>query len=164
MDVFEDIFRKFQPDVYRFLCRLTAFDIPTAEELTQETFYQAFLSLSRFRGECSMKTWLFQIAKNTYYKYIRKETRQRDIIQDMPAASSLAETAEQHEMLRCVSLLIEQLEEPARSVVQYRLYSEISYAEIAQLLDIRANTAAVIYNRTMTKLRNTLKERYGYEI
>ena len=143
---------------------MTAFDIPTAEELTQETFYQAFLSLSRFRGECSMKTWLFQIAKNTYSKYVRKEMRQRDMIQENVPSSSPTEDAEQREMLRCIRSCTEQLEEPAKSVIQYRLYSELSYAEISQLLQIRANTAAVIYNRTMAKLRKELKERYGYEI
>jgi RNA polymerase sigma-70 factor (ECF subfamily) len=67
-------------------------------------------------------------------------------------------------MLKCIRSLIEELEEPARSVMQYRLYSEISYAEISQLLEIRPGTAAVIFNRTLAKLRKTLKERYGYEI
>ena len=164
MDVFEDIFRKYQPDVYRFLLRLTAYDIPAAEELTQETFYQAFLSLSRFRGECAMRTWLFRIAKNTYSKYVRKEVRQRNTSQSPPGAPSPTEAAEDREMLICIRTLIEELDEPARSVMQYRLYSEISYSEISQLLQIRSGTAAVIYNRTLAKLRKALKERYGYEI
>lgn len=164
MDVFEEIFRKYQPDVSRFLLRLTAYDAPTAEELTQETFYQAFLSLSRFRGECAMRTWLFRIAKNTYSKYVRREIRQRNTLQAPAVSPSPTEAAEDREMLKCIRSLIEELEEPARSVMQYRLYSEISYAEISQLLEIRPGTAAVIFNRTLTKLRKTLKERYGYEI
>ena len=164
MDVFEEIFRKYQPDVSRFLLRLTAYDAPTAEELTQETFYQAFLSLSRFRGECAMRTWLFRIAKNTYSKYVHREIRQRNTLQAPAVSPSPTETAEDREMLKCIRSLIEELEEPARSVMQYRLYSEISYAEISQLLEISPGTAAVIFNRTLAKLRKTLKERYGYEI
>ena len=79
MTEFEEIYDRFQPEVYRFLLGLTCCDRSAAEELTQETFYQAFLSFGRFRGECSMRTWLFQIAKNIYAKYVRRETRQRDI-------------------------------------------------------------------------------------
>ena len=166
MDAFEEIYRTYQQDVFRFVLRLSGCDAHTAEELTQETFYQAFLSFGKFRGECSMRTWLFQIAKHVYGKYVRKEIRQRSIAekQKETVVHPPGEQLEHAEMLEILRGMIAQLDEPARSVMQYRLYSEISYAEIAGLLHIRANTAAVIYNRTVAKLRNTLKERYGYEI
>lgn len=166
MEDFEEIYRRFQPDVFRFVLRLSGADPQTAEELTQETFYQAFLSFGKFRGECSLRTWLFQIAKNVYCKYIRKELRQRDIAQQQSdtAVPAPTEALEHLEMLGILRRLTAELDEPARSVMEYRLYSDMTYAEIAQLLDIRANTAAVIYNRTVAKLRNIMKERYGYEI
>ena len=166
MDDFEEIYRTFQPDVFRFLMRMSGCDQHTAEELTQETFYQAFLSFGKFRGECSMRTWLFQIAKNVYGKFVRKEMRQRGIAekQKEPFAQPPGVQLERKEMLDILRRLIADLDEPARSVMQYRLYSETSYAEIARLLQIRPNTAAVIYNRTVVKLRKIMKERYGYEI
>ena len=79
MDDFEEIYRTFQPDVFRFLMRMSGCDQHTAEELTQETFYQAFLSFGKFRGECSMRTWLFQIAKNVYGKEDTMITIQLDM-------------------------------------------------------------------------------------
>jgi RNA polymerase sigma-70 factor (ECF subfamily) len=163
---FEEIYDRFQPEVYRFLLGLTCCDRSAAEELTQETFYQAFLSFGRFRGECSMRTWLFQIAKNIYAKYVRRETRQRDIAARRSDEAVPPPTAEleRQEMLERLRTLLDELDEPARSVMQYRLYSEASYAEIACVLNIRANTAAVIYNRTVAKLRAAMKERYEYEI
>ena len=166
MDEFEEIYRKFQPDVYRFLMRMTGYEQTTAEELTQETFYQAFLSFGKFRGECGLRTWLFQIAKNVYAKYIRRESRQRDLAarQNDSTAPAPSDDLEQREMLAHLRVLIEELDEPARSVMQYRLYSDTNYAEIACILKIRENTAAVIYNRTVVKLRKFMKERYGYEI
>ena len=166
MEEFEEIYNKYQQDVLRFLMHLTSFDAAAAEELTQETFYQAFLSFGKFRGECSLRTWLFQIAKNIYAKYIRREIRQCDIASqksDVSIPPPIADI-EQKEMLSKLRELIDELDEPARSVMQYRLYSDTPYAEIAVLLKIRANTAAVIYNRTVAKLRKTMKERYGYEI
>lgn len=166
MDDFEEIYRRFQPDVFRFLLRMTGFDQATAEELTQETFYQAFLSFGQFRGDCALRTWLFQIAKNVYAKYIRRESRQRDLSARQPDSRVPApyDDLEQSEIRSKLRKLIDELDEPARSVMQYRINSDLSYAEIAQILGMRANTAAVIYNRTVVKLRNIMKERYGYEI
>ena len=85
MDVFEEIYRKYQPDISRFLYRLTGYDALLTEELTQETFYQAYLSFPRFRGECAMKTWLCQIARNVYSKHIRREMRQRGLTEQLAA-------------------------------------------------------------------------------
>ena len=166
MTEFEEIYDRFQPEVYRFLLGLACYDRSAAEELTQETFYQAFLSFGRFRGECSMRTWLFQIAKNIYAKYVRREARQRDLAARRSDEAVPPPTAEleRQEMLERLRTLLDELDEPARSVMQYRLYSEASYAEIACALHIRANTAAVIYNRTVARLRAAMKERYGYEI
>ena len=166
MNDFEEIYNKYQPEVMRFLMHLTSFDAVAAEELTQETFYQAFLSFGKFRGDCSLRTWLFQIGKNIYAKYIRQEIRQRDIASqksDVSIPPPIADI-EQKEMLSKLHVLIDELEEPARSVVQYRLYSDVSYTEIGVILKMRANTAAVIYNRTVVKFRKVMKERYGYEI
>ena len=166
MDTFEEIYSIYQQDVFRFLLQLSGYNQNIAKELTQETFYQAFLSFGRFRGECGMRTWLFQIAKNVYGKFVRKEIRQRGIaeMQDDTSSPSPGELIENSEMLEIMRKMIDELSEPARSVMQYRLYSEMSYAEIAALLKIRANTAAVIYNRTVAKFRKTMKERYDYEI
>lgn len=166
MEPFEALYNTYQQDVFRFLLRLTGYDSLCAEELTQETFYQAFLSFARYRGDCAVRTWLFQIAKHVYGKHIRKESRQRSIT-ERQKPETLPPPDEHLEDAEAVALLhdmIAALEEPARSVMQYRLYSGISYAEIAQLLGIKANTAAVLYHRTTANLRRQLKERYGYEI
>ena len=47
-----------------------------AEELTQETFYQAVRSIDTYNGECKMSVWLCQIAKHTYYKFVDKQVKQ----------------------------------------------------------------------------------------
>ena len=77
MKDFEELYQLYQKDIYFFLLKLTGYEVSLAEELTQETFYQAFFSLKNFRGECAIKSWLCQIAKNTYYKYLREVVKQR---------------------------------------------------------------------------------------
>ena len=125
--------------------------------------------LRAFPGECTVKTWLCQIARNVYSKYIRKAIRQRQIAQqqsELPEAPapSAAEHAEQREQLRAVRAVMETLSEPMRTVAEYRMYSGLSYAEIASLTGVSAQTAAVMCSRARQKLRTVLREEYGYEI
>ncbi|MBQ8800048.1 MAG: RNA polymerase sigma factor [Lachnospiraceae bacterium] len=76
---FEELYLKYYKDIYYFILKLTGYRDDLAEELTQESFYQAFVSLGRFRGECEIKSWLCQIAKNTYYKHLRTHAKQLNI-------------------------------------------------------------------------------------
>lgn len=71
MKEFESMYHEYFPRVYNFLYRLCA-DASVCEEMTQETFYQAFLSMHRYNGSCELFTWLAAIAKNTYFHYLRK--------------------------------------------------------------------------------------------
>ncbi len=167
MKEFEKIYFEYYSDVRRFLLCLTGYEVLTADELTQETFYQAFLYFDRFRGECQMRTWLFQIAKNVYGKYVRKEIGQRQTAESQIKLSDVADVAEmteKNEQLLNLRKAIRQLEEPARSVVEYRIYSELSYSEIAKLMKIREGNASVIFNRAKAKIRKYMKEVYQYEI
>ena len=61
-------------DVYRYLLSLSGSE-SVAEELTSETFFRAMDALDHFRGECSVRVWLCQIAKNLYYSQLRREKR-----------------------------------------------------------------------------------------
>lgn len=68
----DDIYVKYANTVKRFLISLSGnFDL--AEDLTQETFYQAYKSLHRYNGKCKMSVWLCQIAKHMYFDYLKKE-------------------------------------------------------------------------------------------
>ena len=167
-DPFAKLYETYQPDIYRFLLRISGGEPLIAEELTQETFYQAFLSFGRFRGECTVKTWLCQIAKNVYGKYVRRESRQRSIAEREASApeetSFVTDEAEQREQFRAVRAAMQTLAEPMRTVAEYRFCSGLSYAEIAQLTGVRAETAAVMCSRARQKLRQILREEYGYEI
>ncbi len=58
----EELYEEYSKIVYHFLCSLCR-DAMLAEELTQETFLQAFLSLERYDGGCKLSVWLCQIAK-----------------------------------------------------------------------------------------------------
>ena len=72
---FESVYLEYYLTVYRFaysLCR----NEHLAEEISQETFLKAFNSFSEFRGDCTVRTWLCQIAKNLCYSDVYKRQMQ----------------------------------------------------------------------------------------
>lgn len=71
---FEQIYRTYFKSVYRYIWKLSG-DEHVAEEITSETFLKAMKSIGDFRGQCDMRVWICQIAKNTYYSYLKKSHR-----------------------------------------------------------------------------------------
>ena len=63
MDGFEVIYSKYSPLVFRYLLSLGV-DFLSAEELTAETFYRAYINFDKYKGESKIETWLCEIAKN----------------------------------------------------------------------------------------------------
>ena len=83
MDDMSAIYQQHARTVYKFLlaqCR----DPDLAEELTQETFYQAVRSIGRFDGSCKVSVWLCQIAKHLWYQHLRKHKREVPIPDQPP--------------------------------------------------------------------------------
>ena len=68
----KDIYMEYANIVKRFLISLSG-NVDLAEDLTQETFYQAYKSIHRYNGNCKMSVWLCQIAKHVYFDYLKKE-------------------------------------------------------------------------------------------
>ena len=68
----EELYDRFFHDVYLFVLSMSK-DPHIAEEITQETFFKALKEIKHFRGNCSVKSWLCQIAKNLYISYTRKK-------------------------------------------------------------------------------------------
>ena len=74
MKKIEELYQLYFKDIYLFVKALSK-DEHIAEEITQETFFKAMKSIASFKGECDIRVWLCQIAKNTYYSYCKKNNR-----------------------------------------------------------------------------------------
>jgi len=165
MSEFEELYHLYYKDVYYFVLKLTDYRDHIAEEVTQESFYQAFISLSRFRGECSIKSWLCQIAKNTYYKYLKTHAKETYLEEELhPEGEAVSTVVEKKQVTSHIRRVIADLDERSRAIVEYRLFDEKSYKEIGELVGIREATAKVLFSRAKVKIRERLKEEYGYEI
>lgn len=74
INAFQLLFATFQNQLKSYLYRLLA-NRNDAEDLTHDTFIKAFDKLSSFRGESSLKTWVFQLATNLAYNYLQRQKR-----------------------------------------------------------------------------------------
>ncbi|HEV2756347.1 MAG TPA: RNA polymerase sigma factor [Actinomycetota bacterium] len=100
----DDVFRAHQRSVYAYLLR-TVGDERTAEELTQEAFYRACVAALRFRGESSVRTWLFGIARKVLLEHLRHRARVEPSADPGPAAAEHVEHEDRVDLERAFARL-----------------------------------------------------------
>ena len=155
----DGIYREHAETVYRFLLAKTG-SADLAEELTQETFYQAVKSIDRFDGSCQITTFLFGIAKNVWYNAYRKGMKATVPLEETePIAVPSAETDVLARMGREEILsAVHRMSEPGREVLYLRLLGSLSFAEIGAILGRTDNWARVTYYRTKQQLIKEMKQ------
>ena len=162
----EKLFAVHYKDVYNYLYSLSH-DASLSEELAQEVFLEVVKSITTFRGKANMKTWLFSIARNRWYSYLRRKNRQPEIeslTEFLPAVDQTPEEQYQRrEMADRIYALLEQEPERTQRIVLMRLEGH-SFYEIGQAVGISESSARVIDFRAKTKIRNILtKEGFACE-
>ncbi len=89
MPDFEEIYQTYFADVYRYILALSR-DAHTAEEVTQETFFRALASIDKFRGDCQLRVWLCQIARNQYLSLCRERKHRGELDREPGMTASRA--------------------------------------------------------------------------
>lgn len=137
----EEIYEMYSRKVFLFLLSKTNNEY-LAEELTQETFFQAVQCIDRFKGNSSILTWLCGIAKNVWLKYLRKHQEILSMEDD------ILEIEYKKEILQ----LIHDMNEPMREVMYLRLISNLSFAEIGEIIGKTENWTRVTFFRGKQKI------------
>ena len=148
----EEIYQAHARTVYKFLLS-QCHDADLAEELTQETFYQAVRSIDRFNGSCKVSVWLCQIAKHLGDQHLRKRKPEEPLPEDGlpgPSAEEDVLTRQGHlDLLR----QIHALPPSTREVVYLRAFGGLSFREIGDVLGRTETWARVTFYRGKEALR-----------
>lgn len=161
MTEFEEIYDNYFKDVYLYIYSLSG-NKHMAEDITSETFMKAIKSIDSFKGTCDIRVWLCQIAKNSYYSYLRKEKKlvsidsfpdQEDDLNIEKKVCAREESMKIHEILHS-------LNEPYKEVFTLRVFGELSFKQIASLFGKSDNWACVTYHRAKNKIKERLE---GYK-
>ncbi len=166
MERIKELYELNREAVFGYFLRMTG-NWEDAVELTQETFYRACLSLYRFKGKSSLKTWLFSIARNVYLNSIREKGKRRAVIREGPLLGN--ESASGTPDLPMELLLLKEdrervrkglakLPERARTIIILKEYQELSYEEIAEIFGQTVNWARVTFFRARKQLGQVCRE------
>lgn len=154
---FEMVFRENNQFIFRFLMKLCG-DVSLAEELTQETFFRAYMNLSTLRNEDKVAAWLCQIAKNTYFAWFNEQKRKQPISQPTPADSTpdIAELFEEKELAGRAFSVLRALEEPYKEVFMLSVFGGLSLKDISAMFGKSESWARVTYYRAKQKIMEGL--------
>ncbi|MBQ6252683.1 sigma-70 family RNA polymerase sigma factor [Ruminococcus sp.] len=154
----EEYYNKYGQKVYAYLLSICC-EPDTAQDLTQETFCQAIKSLSRFKGECSVCTWLCRIAKFLWLKEIKRR-KYHPSSQKEPDLNELDinvippdDQIENYDTKMYIIRQIHELPEREKEIILLKATGALTFEEIGQLFGKSASWARVTYYRAKQKLR-----------
>ena len=160
MQDMNEIYNKYSSIVYKYVFCLTDSEDIT-EEIVQETFLVAVKDINKFRGDCKISTWLCQISKYIWYKKLKKSKKKQEIsLDNLKDALILEESIEENIIDKegKIQLFkkIQALDEDTRSVMYLRIFGNLDYSEIADIMNKTQNWATVIFFRGKQKLKEEI--------
>lgn len=145
----------------RALCK----DSALAEDLIQETFMKAILSLPD--EHTNVRAWLYMVARNLYFNYAAKHKRQMplsDWESEEPAiADDMLERMITDEWYRSLHQGLQQLSDNKREILMLQYFGGFSQKEIASMMHLSLENVRVMGHRAKKELAKILKEQ-GHEI
>lgn len=174
LDAFEQLVKRYQNKIYNLACRFLGNRVD-AYDLAQETFIRLYQSLPRFRGESSLRTWLYRITVNVCRDELRRQKRRNIVsVEDKKAdtennnvygnylhagVSSPEEILERKEFCSKVQSCLYSLPEKHRLILVMREIQGMSYEEIAEILQCPRGTV----KSRLSSARQVFKEKFKWE-
>ena len=163
LSAFEGLVRTHQDRIYN-LCRYMLQDSQDAQDAAQDVFVKAYAGLKAFKPDASLYTWLYRIAVNTCLDYKRKSRRERfedeSIAEEQPSTEPSAERIyESKEMGQAIQAALQKLPEHLRAAIVLKEIEELSYEEIAVVLDTSLGTVKSRISRAREELRRLLQKK-----
>ena len=150
----------YQQKLYWHIRRLVV-NHEDANDVLQSVFIKVWKNLEKFRGESGLYTWLYRIASNESFTFLRKEKKRRSLSidnEDMDLSNQLK--ADKHfnanEIEWKLQVAIQKLPEKQRAVFSLRYYDEMPYAEISEVLETSEGALKASYHHAVKKIQQML--------
>ena len=161
MTEFEKLFNDNREFIFKYLLKMTR-NVSLSEELTQETFFRAYMNYSSLRNKESSSTWLCKIAQNTYYAWYNENKRCTSI--DNLETVSNEKDAEsaflQKELSQKALLCLHELEEPYKEVFMLSVFGGFSLKDISLTFGKSESWARVTFYRAKQKILDNMEGNY----
>jgi RNA polymerase sigma-70 factor (ECF subfamily) len=162
----EQLYQEVYPKLYAFFYARTS-SREASEDLTQEVFCEAIRGAEAFRGQASVRTWLFAIARRKLSRYYRSKRYGSGLKHRLARehrdrrGAGIEEQVVRSEGERMLLERINGLREPEKEIVLLRIYGELSFREIGALVGISENHARVVFHRIKIRLQREMGENDG---
>ena len=164
-DSFEPLVKEHEKKIYNLALRMTG-DPDDAYDVAQDAFVKAYTSLKDFRGESAFGSWLYRLASNVCLDFLRREKRRGTVSltvedEELDIADlrfSPEDELERTELRDAINTALMRLPAAARQMIVMRDVSGLSYAEIAETLDLELGTVKSRIARAREKLIAVLSE------
>ncbi len=136
-------------------------DLGQAEDIVQEAFIKAYEKLSTFEGRASFKSWLYQIALNTARNKLRETRRETVDVENVHlSVGPVGESALVHTAIAdLLSKEVEKLPFRQRTALVLRVYEDLNFNEIAEIMECPYDTAKANYRHALMKLKEVFENR-----
>ncbi|GIL18293.1 MAG: RNA polymerase sigma-H factor [Oligoflexia bacterium] len=134
-------------------------DIDMAEDVVQESFIKAYERLASFEARASFKSWLFQIAVNTAKNKLRERKEGTFDIQDVQLgiAPQAESTLVQTSVSQIIQKFVDDLPQRQKTALVLRVYEDLSFKEIADIMECPYDTAKANYRHALMKLKGDIE-------
>ena len=158
MQDFDAIYAEYYARVYKYVMSLCQ-QPSLAEEITQDAFFKAFMSIKNFKGNCRLSSWLCQIAKNCYLSHIKHERVRKKRLPDAapPAGKDIEAQFLEQESARGIHRALHSLREPYKEVFWLKTFGELSFREIGELFGKSESWGRVTYYRAKMMIREEME-------
>lgn len=161
------LFERHHRSVYKFVLQITR-NRAQSEDLVQDVFIKMLKKAGSFRGDGSFRAWMFHIARNIAFDYLRKTKRQKNesiddemLDEHMIDNRSAEQTAAGSQSMQLVMQALARLPAAAQEVIWLGRFEFDNYEELGQALACNAGTARVRMHRAMALLNDTYTNIHG---
>ena len=161
-ELLNQLYLRYYREIYLYLCALCRNEAQ-AEDLTQETFLKALLSLSESHG--NFRAWLHLVARNLFFNERKRTGRElsTDTVEAVETGESPLDRLLTDERTRLLYEALSRLEERKREVLELQYFSGLSQREIAAVLRLNPEHVRVLAYRGRREIRNWMEEN-GYDV
>jgi len=174
---FNEIVRRYAPELYRFLVRFTG-DPVAAEDILQETFLQVYQSADRFDPDRPLRPWLFTIAANKARDWLRAQKRRPEVSLDAVIneqvdepvrfveifgdnRASPPEQVDAAEQRQRVEQIVQAMSPKLREVLVLGYFHRMPYRQIAEVLRVPVGTVKSRLHAAVRQFARLWAERFG---
>lgn len=158
MTEFEKLLGENREFIFKYLMKMTR-DVSLSEELTQETFFRAYMNYASLRNKEKASAWLCQIAKNTYFAWYNEQKKKVsiDTLEAVSDNENIEDAFVQKELSQKALLCLHELEEPYKEVFMLSVFGGFSLKDISSLFGKSESWARVTFYRAKQKLSERMR-------